>query len=287
MGKLNKRAIFTDIHFGKKSNSEIHNKDCLNYIDWFCKQVKNDPSIDHVWFLGDWNEERASISGLTLKYSYNGAKKLNELGVPVYIITGNHDLHQRNNRNVFNTEIFGSLPNIILINDITIIDEIHGGVLGVPYLIGDEYEEMLKYKHVPVVMGHLELKGFRLTGTSSILEEGPDAKTFFKTQRKVFSGHFHCRDSKDNVHYIGNAFPMDYSDANDTNRGMAVYDFRTDDVKYINWPECPKYIKTKLSDVLKNPSKVLDENARVKVVVDQEISLSENNEIKKLLTEKY
>jgi len=35
MSNLFKKAIFfTDIHFGLKSNSHIHNADCLNFIDF-------------------------------------------------------------------------------------------------------------------------------------------------------------------------------------------------------------------------------------------------------------
>ena len=30
-----KAAVFTDIHFGLKNNSSIHNQDCEDYIDWF------------------------------------------------------------------------------------------------------------------------------------------------------------------------------------------------------------------------------------------------------------
>lgn len=279
--------MFTDIHFGKKSNSETHNQDCIDYIDWFCEQVKSDPTIDHIWFLGDWNENRSAINGLTLKYSYLGAKKINDLGLRVFCITGNHDLHHRNTRDIYNTEIFDSLSNYTLINDITLIDDIHGGVVGVPFLMEGEYEEMLKYKKVPVVIGHLELKGFVMTGSSNILEEGPDPERYFKHQKRVFSGHFHKRSQKNNVHYIGNTFPMDYSDTNDNKRGMAVYDFRSDDLKYINWSDCPKYVKTKLSDLMVNPKKILNQNARVKVIVDQDITLSENNELKKIFAEKY
>ena len=33
----------------------------------------------------------------------------------------------------------------------------------------------------------------------------------------VFSGHFHRRQVKGNIHYIGNTFPHNYSDANDFN----------------------------------------------------------------------
>jgi len=285
--KLKKGALCTDIHFGKQSNSEIHNTDCLKYLDWFCNEVKSDPSVDHVWFLGDWNENRASINGMTLKYSYAGAKKLNDLGIPVYFITGNHDLHHRNTREIYNTEIFEPFSNFKLINEITLIDEIYGTVLGVPYLIENEYDELLKYKDAPVVMGHLELAGFVLTGERTILEHGPDHKKFFKKQKRVFTGHFHRRQQKDNIHYIGNTFPMDFSDAGDTKRGMAVYDFENDILKYIDWPDCPKYIKTKLSDLLAKPSKILEQNARVKVVVDQVITLTENNEIRKMFADKY
>ena len=46
MKKQCKGAYFTDIHWGKKANSIQHNEDCMNFIDWFCAQVKSDPSID-------------------------------------------------------------------------------------------------------------------------------------------------------------------------------------------------------------------------------------------------
>ena len=29
-----KAAIFTDIHFGLKSNSTLHNEDCLAFVKW-------------------------------------------------------------------------------------------------------------------------------------------------------------------------------------------------------------------------------------------------------------
>lgn len=285
--KLKKGAMCTDIHFGKKMNSELHNEDCINYLDWFCENVKNDPTIDHVWFLGDWNEQRAAINGLTLKYSYAGAKKLNELGIPVYFLLGNHDLHYRNTREVYSTEVFDSLSNFILIKDIQIIENIAGTVLAIPFLNPDEYENLVKFKNIPVAIGHLELAGFVLSGENSVLEHGPDHKKFFKSQKRVFSGHFHRRQQKDNVHYIGNTFPMDFSDANDTERGMAVYDFESDNLTYIDWADGPKYIKAKLSDVLSKPKSILDKNARVKVLVDQDITLTENIEIRKLLQEKY
>lgn len=284
---LKKAALFGDLHLGRKNNSEDHLDDCINYIKWFCSNVKNDPSIDHIYFLGDWHEHRASINGLTLKYSYECATLLNELGLPIYFITGNHDLYYRNNRDVFTTEIFKHLTNFIVINTITELDNIHGKVLMIPYLNESEYPELLNYKDIPVAIGHLELAGFVLSGQSVVLEHGPDHKKFFKKQKRVFSGHFHKRQTKDNIHYIGNTFPMDFSDANDNERGMAIYDFVNDTLTFNDWADCPKYIKTKLSDLLSKPKKILADNARVKVLVDQVITLTENNEIRKMFADKY
>lgn len=280
-----KVAMLTDIHFGRKNNSEVHNQDCIDYLEWFCKNVNKDKEIDAIFFLGDWHEHRSAINGMTLHYSEMGANMLNALGKPVYFVVGNHDLYFRNTRDIFTTVIFDKLENFTLVNEPIVLKD--NSCVIAPFLFEEEYDRFFKkYKEYDVIAGHFEFRGFVLTGETFVKEDGPDPSKY-STQKKIFSGHYHKRQSKKNVHYIGNTFPADFSDANDLERGMAVYDFRTDDVKYINWADCPKYIKTKLSDVLKNPSKVLDENARVKVVVDQEISLSENNEIKKLLTEKY
>lgn len=285
--KLRKAAMFTDIHFGKKNNSEEHNQDCLNFLKWFSEQVKADPEIDHIWFLGDWHEHRAAINAFTLQRSYAGAKILNELGLPVYWLTGNHDLAFRNTRTTYTTEIFEPFENIILINETQVIKEIMGGVLAIPYLREDEYPTLIEHSKVPVAMGHLELKGFRVSGSSNIMEHGPEAETFFKKQKRVFSGHFHQRQSQGNVEYIGNTFPMDFSDANDTKRGMAVYDFTNDGLEYIDWPDCPKYLKLSLSDVLENPKQTLVKNARVKVDVDTEITFEESNVIREKLQNRY
>ncbi|QDJ96467.1 recombination endonuclease subunit [Xanthomonas phage Xoo-sp13] len=285
--KLKKAAIFSDIHFGKKNNSEEHNQDCLNFIEWFCEKVKEDPTIDHVWFLGDWHEHRAAINAFTLQRSYTGAKLLNDLGLPIMWITGNHDLAFRNTRTTFTTEIFEPFENIVLINDTQIIDTIHGGVLAIPYLREDEYPTLIEHSKVPVAMGHLELKGFRVSGSSNIMEHGPEAHTFFKKQKKVFSGHFHQRQSQGNVHYVGSPFCMDFSDVNDKKRGMAVYDFVNDDLDYIDWPNGPQYLRMPLTEVLENPKKFLTKGARVKLDVDTDITYEESNQIRASLQAKF
>ena len=37
-----KAAVFTDIHFGLKSNSKVHNDDCEEFVDWYIEQAKKE-----------------------------------------------------------------------------------------------------------------------------------------------------------------------------------------------------------------------------------------------------
>lgn len=284
---LKKAAMFSDIHFGRKNNSEEHNNDCTNFVEWFCEKVKADPEIDHIWFLGDWHEHRAAVHAFTLQKSYHAAKQLNDLGLPIYFIVGNHDMAARNRRTTYTTEHFDSLENFKLINEIQVIDEIYGKALAIPYLVEDEYPDLLNSADIPVALGHLELQGFVLTGEHTIKEHGPDAKHFFKNQKRVFSGHFHKRQNLGNIHYIGNTFPMDYSDANDEKRGMAVYDFYRDTLEYIDWKEGPRYITASLSDLLDDPESVMKQGARVRIDVDEELTYDESIQLRESLAKQY
>ena len=286
MNKFKKCAIFTDIHFGRKNNSDLHNQDCLRFIDWCCDKVKADSTIDSIFFTGDWFEHRSNVGAVTLHYSYIGAKKLNDLGIPVYFVMGNHDMTLRNKRDIFTTNHFESLNNFKIINEEPLILEQNNAVI-FPYLFPEEYHSVLpKYTNYDVWFGHFEFKGFVAVGENKVLEHGSDHKIFNKPKR-IFSGHFHQRQDKDNVHYIGNTFPMDFGDANDSDRGMATYEFASNKLEYINWPECPMYIKCKLSDMLDDPSSVLPINARVRCLVDIPLSFEESNVIKEKFVKKY
>lgn len=283
--KYKKVAMFTDIHFGRQNNSEIHNQDCLDYIDWFCENVKSDKDIDCVFFLGDWHEHRSSINGITLHYSFEGAKKLNDLGLPIYFIVGNHDLYYRNSRDVFTTVVFNGLNNFILVDEPIVLKQ-NKCVLA-PYLFENEYEEFFnKYDDFEVFAGHFEFKGFVLTGEHNIKMDGPDPENY-KKYKRIFSGHFHKRQKAGNICYIGNTFPADFSDANDLDRGMAIYNFEDDTLKFINWEDCPKYVKVKLSEIVKKPKKFASSKSRIKVLVDKDINIVESNEIKKYFFENY
>lgn len=285
MKKLTKSAVFTDIHWGCKSNSEQHNQDCLDFIDWFCVNVKKDKTIDNIIFLGDWFENRSALNISTLNYSYQGAKKINDLGLPVFFIIGNHDLYHRHTREIFSPINFHEFSNFTLINEPIKIENLGEGNLICPYLFPEEYPLLVKYEKLPVWWGHFEFKGFVVTGYNIVMPTGPDASDF-KKQRRIFSGHFHKRQINGNVCYIGNCFPTNYSDADDNDRGMMIYDHIKDKPTFINWTDCPKYTKIKLSNLI-DTSITLPEGARVKCIIDVPISFEESTILRQSFIDTY
>lgn len=280
--QFKKSACFSDIHFGRKNNSEQHNNDCLSFVDWFCEQVTKDKSIDHVCFLGDWFEQRNAINVDTLNKAFLAMNKLNDLGLPIFFIVGNHDLYLRHMRTTHSVIFSRKFENFVVIDEPTIIKN----VAFLPYLFPTEYVNLHSdINAATVIYGHLEFKGFVLTGDTNVLEHGPD-HTEFNKPKKIFTGHFHKRQVKDNVHYIGNTFPMDFSDANDYERGMMIYEYSSDTVNYLNWKQAPSYITTTLSALLKDPS-ILKAGASVRCLADNDITLNESNTIRETFRTDY
>lgn len=246
--KLRKGAYCTDIHFGKKANSQLHNEDCLRFLDWFLIQAQKN-NCDYLAFLGDWNENRSALNIATLNYSYLGAKRLNSIGLPVFFCVGNHDLYHRHTREVYSVVPFQEFTNFQMIDQPVVIDRVGDGALFSPYLFHDEYPDLMKHLHLPYWAGHFEFQGFTVTGYGIKMQTGPDPK-LFKGPKHIISGHFHKRQQQDNIVYMGNCFPMDFGDTGDTNRGMMVYEHDVQEMTYTNWAECPKYVKAKYSDII-------------------------------------
>jgi len=103
---------------------------------------------------------------------------------------------------------------------------------------------------------------------------------------RVFSGHFHLRQQKKNINYIGNCFPHNYADAGDADRGMMMLEWGSEPV-YHAWPGQPLYRVLKLSQVIDSAPKILVPNMHVRVELDIDISYEEANFIKDTFVKDY
>jgi DNA repair exonuclease SbcCD nuclease subunit len=134
-----KAACFTDIHFGLKSNSSIHNKDCEDFVDWYIKKAKEE-GCDTGIFLGDWHHNRNSLNITTMDYSLRALEKLGQAFDNFYFFPGNHDLYYKDKRDIHSVEFGKYIPGV------TIVDSpiTQGDVTLCPWLVGDEWKHITK-----------------------------------------------------------------------------------------------------------------------------------------------
>jgi hypothetical protein len=66
---------------------------------------------------------------------------------------------------------------------------------------------------------------------------------------------------------------------------MMMYTYDTDNVAFIDWAECPTYIKTTLSEVIKDP-KILKHGSVVNCIVDMDITYEDSIQLQIQLSEK-
>ena len=275
-----KVACFTDIHFGLRNNSRQHNTDCEEFVLWFIKEAKK-AKCETCIFLGDWHHHRASINVSTMNYTMSNLEFLSKAFTNVFVIMGNHDLFYRDKREI-NSVAFGSLyDNIHIVNSIFT----EGDVSIIPWLVQDEWKEMPGIKS-RYIFGHFELGGFQMNQLIAMPDTGGLQKAHFKNQEYVFSGHFHSRQEQKNVIYMGNAFPHNYSDTWQDDRGMMILEWGEDPI-YKAWPNAPSFKTLNLSTLVDDPEKYLKPKTYIRVTLDIDISYEEATHIKQVFTEKY
>jgi DNA repair exonuclease SbcCD nuclease subunit len=249
-------------------------------MDWFIAEAKA-RNAEICIFLGDWSHQRASVNIATMNASIQDLKKLNDNFEKVYFITGNHDLYYRDKRELNSVEYARDLPNFVMVDEWFI----QGDVAIIPWLVQDEWRKIKKIK-AKYMFGHLELPYFKMNAMVEMPDHGGLQSEHLTGPEYVFSGHFHKRQYKNNIHYIGNAFPHNYADAGDWERGAMFLDWGGEP-QYVNWPECPKYKTLTLSALLSDHQNLLDEYTYARVKLDIDISYEEANFIRENFSEQY
>ena len=275
-----KAAVFTDIHFGMRQNSKSHNQDCEDFVKWFCKTAQ-EQGCDTAIFMGDWHHHRATVNVSTLNYTVESINHISKHFERFFFITGNHDLYYREKRDLTSIPFTKNIKNIVL------VDEIYteGDVSIVPWLVDDEWTKM-KNLSSRYVFGHFELPNFKMNAMVEMPDHGGLNKGHFPNQEMVFSGHFHMRQRSGNVIYTGNAFPHNFADAWDDDRGMMILEFGGQP-EYIRWPGAPKFRTIDLTRLIENPDKYMDSNTFIRITCDADLSYEEANYLKESWQETY
>ena len=275
-----KVAVFTDLHLGLKSNSQTHNQDCEEFIDWFIERAK-EHGCETGMFLGDYHHNRNTLNVVTMAYSLRILEKLGKAFDNFYYFPGNHDLYYRDKRDIHSVEFGKYIPGITVIDHPTTI----GNVTMCPWLVGDEWKTIGK-KGGKYIFGHFELPNFFMNAMVQMPDHGEIQVDHFNKYELGFSGHFHKRQQRQNIHYIGNAFPHNYADAWDDDRGMMIMEW-DGQPEYIAWPNQPTFRTLKLSRLIDEADTLLKPKQHLRVVLDIDITYEEASFIKEKFIADY
>jgi DNA repair exonuclease SbcCD nuclease subunit len=275
-----KAAVFTDVHFGLKGNSKTHIQDCEDFIDWFIETAQKNNCETGI-FCGDWHHNRNSLNLTTMNSTITCLEKLGAAFNNFYIFAGNHDLYYKDKRDIKSTEFAKHIPGITVIDQIYTKDD----VALVPWLVGDEWKTVKKIKE-KYIFGHFELPSFYMNAMVQMPDHGELKAEHFENQEYVFSGHFHKRQKQGKIHYIGNAFPHNYADAWDDDRGMMILE-HGGEPEYINWKDCPKYRTVTLSKLIDEKDTLIKNNMYLRVTLDIDISYEEASFLKETFISQY
>ena len=275
-----KVACFTDIHFGLKSNSSVHNQDCEEFVDWYIAKAKGE-GCDVGIFMGDWHHNRNSLNITTMDYSLRALEKLGKAFDKFYFFPGNHDLYYKDKRDIHSVEFGKYIPGITVVHEPTTI----GDVTLCPWLIGDEWRSIGK-KGGKYIFGHFELPSFFMNAMVQMPDHGEIQLDSFQNYELGFSGHFHKRQQRQNMIYIGNAFPHNYADAWDDERGMMILEWGQQP-EYYSWPGQPTFRTVKLSQLIDEADTLILPKQHLRVTLDIDISYEEASFIKEKFISDY
>ena len=224
-----KIAIITDQHFGCRKNSKLFHDYFLRfYEDVFFPTLEKE-GITTIVDMGDTFDSRKGIDFCALTWAKeNYYNRLQKMGIEIHSIVGNHTAYYKNTNDINAINLLlREYSNVKIYSETTPIEIDNLSILLVPWINPENEKKtmaMIEQSRSPVVMGHLELHGFKVNDYV-VMEHGTNIDPFAKFDR-VYSGHFHTRSSQNNIHYLGSPYEMYWNDWNDT-RGFHLFDTET------------------------------------------------------------
>lgn len=259
--------IITDLHFGNGNDCQQQNQDTIDFFDWI---IEKSDGTETLVIMGDTFHSRNKLSIDTINYALQGIKTLSNHYERIIILIGNHDMHYRDTRKVNSCEIFRHIPNVEIIDDYLI----EGDSIYVSWLCNEEeYDNLIKItkeQKLKYMFSHMEFSSFLMNDFYEMIH-GQSHKEL-KHMDIVFTGHYHGRQIRDNIVYIGTPLPRDFNDSNDPNKGMCIFDNELGTYEFVNYE--------KVHVLTLTPDEILNTNwddfdlndVIVRVVVEDDVS---------------
>lgn len=250
--------------------SDLHCQDgiyvniSIDYIDYLSRYAKKN-GIKDIAILGDIFEKSNRIKYDTFVPLFKKLQELKDDGFRLYFIVGNHDIYTMDGDTI--VETFSPFGEVIKSYKKFTFD---GVDINMAAFTTDPNE-------VPTVgadylFTHLPIDEFLFDNGMELKDKNSFPVDFFHNYKKVFTGHYHKRQSKYNIEYIGSPYQLSFGEAGDDNKGFVVFEPKTGNQEFVKYGMAPSYIKMRYDDLMNegfDPDEV--KNSFVRITIDKKI----------------
>lgn len=276
--QINYQRIFliSDLHFGVRANSLEWLQNQLDffykiYIPYLKENVKQG---DILFILGDWFDNRQLLDINVMNKSIDTIFDLADV-LPVYFLTGNHDIYKKNDTDVNSLAAFRFIPNVKIYEKPVLITNGKNKILVLPWIGNSEKEELVaKANPADYIFAHADISGLHYDNGRQILK-GARLRGI-KGVKRLFSGHVHKRQEHKDAMYIGSPYSTKRSDIGNK-KGFYVFDPQNNKTEFVTNKTSPVFQRILLEDLmewtLERAHKILENNYTDIIVPDKYIHL--------------
>jgi DNA repair exonuclease SbcCD nuclease subunit len=269
----NRIFLLSDLHFGVRANSLewLQNQKSF-FQDFYIPYLKkNYKEGDILFILGDWFDNRQLLDIYVMNTSIDIVIELSEI-LPVYFLTGNHDIYKKYNTDVNSIVAFRHIPNVSIYQKPTILTNNNNKILILSWIGNKESEEnYARANKFDYIFAHSEIMGFKYDNGREIKSTSVDFRKF-RNIKRVFSGHIHKRQELANIVYIGSPYHMKRSDIGNT-KGIYIFNPNENTFEFIENNYSPLFQRVTLEYILdlslNNTVKLLNNNYTDIIVPDK------------------
>ncbi len=247
---IKRTFIITDLHFGLRSNSmewlELQKDYFYNFFIPLVK--KHYKPGDVLFILGDIFDNRQTIQVLVQDVVIKLIEDLCEIFSEVHLLIGNHDIFRKLDNEVTSTSCLKNIKGLTIYKQPKILNICNKRIAMMPWRkdIEQEVETLSTFVSADYLFCHSEVKGINLNKKSK-QEVGIELESF-KNFKKIYSGHIHYSQKKNNFTFVGNPYQMTRSDMYNK-KGVYLIDFENNKEEFFENTYSPQFIKLNIGDI--------------------------------------
>lgn len=255
LNKTNRIWFISDTHLGTRNNSLTWLHEMRDYFtNFFIPLVKEHyQEGDILVHGGDLFHNRQSMDMYVMHVTQKIFADLLEIFHDgIYIIVGNHDIKRKLTNDVTSLDLFAHTPGVHIYKDPHILDIADSKILLLPWKntkeeFTEEITEISKSTKLDYLVCHTNITGFSLDNGRRI-DHGVSMQSL-KEFKRVYSGHIHKRQERENMIYLGNPYHITRSDR-DNVKGIYMLDVRTGEHTFYANNYSPQHLKLRLDSIL-------------------------------------